>query len=51
MRDAVQWAFASLEATVDALAEPHGIAIEEMLADIEEAVALAEREALAEEES
>jgi hypothetical protein len=29
LRDAVQWAFASLEAAIDALAEPHGIAIDE----------------------
>jgi hypothetical protein len=24
LRDAVQWAFAALEAAIDALAEPHG---------------------------
>lgn len=29
LRDAVQWAFAALEAAIDALAEPHGIAIDE----------------------
>jgi hypothetical protein len=29
VRDAVQWSFASLEAAIDALAEKHGIAIEE----------------------
>lgn len=29
LRDAVQWAFASLEAAIDALAEPQGIAIDE----------------------
>jgi uncharacterized protein YutE (UPF0331/DUF86 family) len=29
LRDAVQWAFASLEAAIDALAAPHGIAIDE----------------------
>ncbi len=29
LRDAVQWSFASLEAAIDALAERHGIAIEE----------------------
>ncbi|HEU4904738.1 MAG TPA: HEPN domain-containing protein [Solirubrobacterales bacterium] len=29
LRDAVQWAFAALEATIDALAEPQGIAIDE----------------------
>ena len=29
LRDAVQWAFASLEATIDALAEPRGIEIDE----------------------
>lgn len=29
LRDAVQWSFASLEAAIDALAEKHGIAIEE----------------------
>lgn len=29
LRDAVQWAFAALEAAIDALAEPQGIAIDE----------------------
>lgn len=29
LRDAVQWSFASLEAAIDALAEKHGIAIDE----------------------
>lgn len=29
LRDAVQWSFASLEAAIDALAEKHGITIEE----------------------
>ena len=29
LRDAVQWSFASLEAAIDALAERHGIAIDE----------------------
>lgn len=29
LRDAVQWSFASLEAAIDALAEKHGIPIEE----------------------
>jgi len=29
LRDAVQWSFASLEATIDALAEKHGISIDE----------------------
>lgn len=29
LRDAVQWAFASLEAAIDALAAPHAIAIDE----------------------
>ena len=29
LKDAVQWGFASLEATIDALAAKHGIAIEE----------------------
>jgi uncharacterized protein YutE (UPF0331/DUF86 family) len=29
LRDAVQWAFAALEAAIDALAEPYGIAIDE----------------------
>ncbi len=34
---AVQWAFASLEAAIDALAEPHGIAIAEREAAAESA--------------
>lgn len=29
LRDAIQWSFASLEAAIDALAEKHGIAIDE----------------------
>jgi hypothetical protein len=29
LRDAVQWSFASLEAAIDALAQRHGIAVEE----------------------
>jgi uncharacterized protein YutE (UPF0331/DUF86 family) len=29
LRDAVQWSFAALEAAIDALAEPQGIAIDE----------------------
>lgn len=29
LRDAVQWSFASLEAAIDALAEVHGISIDE----------------------
>ena len=45
LRDAVQWSFASLEATIDALAEKHGISIEDVLIEIETAVAIAETEA------
>ena len=46
LRDAVQWAFAALEAAIDALAEPQGIAIDEKhwkRTAAAQAVAIAER--------
>ena len=44
LRDAVQWAFASLEATIDALAEPRGIEIDEKHWKRTEAVAQLHRD-------